>query len=831
MALSRYRKRRDFARTPEPTGAGEAPPGWMFVVQRHWARREHFDFRLELDGVLKSWAVPKGPSLNPEERRLAVHVEDHPIEYGDFEGVIPPQQYGAGTVLVWDTGVWIPEGDPRHGYEQGHLTFRLEGRRLRGRWHLVRSARGEEGKESWLLIKSRDEYATGEDLGKGDLPSALTGRTKGEIAQAPARLWTEEGEVVAAMGESAMPAEMAAQLATLVERSPEGSQWLFEIKLDGYRMLTRYQWGQAQLISRNGKVWTERFRRIAQAFRGLRIREGWFDGEVAVVLPDGTTNFQALQNALDEKSDARPVYFLFDLLWVDGEDLRERPLAERKARLKAVLEDSGPETRAVLRFTDHVEGEGDLFFEIACRNRLEGIMAKRADRPWRAGRGREWLKIKCLQRQEFVIGGYTDPKGGRFGFGALLLGLYEGDRLHFVGRVGTGFTEETLRGILARLKALEPSDSPFVDAPKSRGYHWVRPELVAEVAFSNWTDEGLLRQPAFQGLREDKPAREVVRESPAQAVAAEPVPPADHRRTFAGVRLSNPDKILYPGLGITKRDIALYYERIEAWIVPELAGRPLTLLRCPEGHHDCFFQKHANDTVPPEVHRITLPEKGKEAPYMMVDSLAGVMGLVQMGVLEIHVRGVRLEHMATPDRMVFDLDPGEGLPWGRVVEGAHLLRAELVGLGLIPFLRTTGGKGLHVVVPLTLSHDWQTVKSFSKAVAQRLARSHRDLFTASVSLAARPGKVYVDYVRNSRGATAVASYSTRARPGAPVATPLEWDELVGEEQPVFTIRTLPIRLAAQELSPWADIESAARGITPAMWERLVGEPRRKGDGH
>ena len=832
--LQEYERRRDFARTPEPRGGRAAGVGARFVIQKHAARRLHYDLRLEMDGVLKSWAVPKGPSLDPDEKRLAVHVEDHPLDYADFEGVIPEKQYGAGAVMVWDAGTWEAVGDAQEGYRKGTLHFRLSGTRLRGEWVLARmhGIEAGENKENWLLLKVRDEYARpgadGEDV---HAVSVLSGRTLEEIARHPEFTWSEAGKARAEPppAPGRLPAMIRPQLATLVERPPEGSAWLHEIKFDGYRILCRIDHERVTLFSRNGKDWTARFGALARAVRTLPLRSGWLDGEVTVLLPDGRTSFGALQRALSEGRDGDLVYFLFDLLHADGEDLTHRPLRERKALLAGLLEHLGTAV-SPLRLAEHLEGSGRTVFEEACRLGLEGLVCKHGERGYVPGRSRDWLKVKCLTRQEFVIGGFSAPGGSRSGFGALLLGVYEGERFVYVGRVGTGFDERTLRELRARLDALVTPASPFANAvPKARSgknvVTFVQPVLVAEVAFVEWTADGVLRQPSFQGLREDKPPREVGREAPGPSAPAENMPAAPTQQTLrtriAGLRLSNPEKVLYPGVGLTKRDLALYYEAIADHILPDLAGRPLTLLRCPEGAHTpCFYQKHAHTGVPAGVREIVIPEKKGSGTYLAVDDLTGVIALVQMGVLEIHTWGAHADNPEAPDRLVFDIDPDEGMPWERVCEAVLELRTRLDALGLPAFLKTTGGKGMHVVVPLLRRHGWAVVKAFAHALARSVVQDAPRAYTTNPSKAARRGKVYLDYLRNSRGATAIANYSTRARPGAPVSVPLTWNEL-GTRSDAWRVDNLVQHLAQRPGDPWADYLAARAVITKKM-KAIVG---------
>ncbi|SCZ58134.1 DNA ligase D [Thiohalomonas denitrificans] len=834
MALEKYRHKRNFERTPEPGGeeaasAGEAP---LFVVQKHAARRLHYDFRLQVGVVMKSWAVPKGPSPNPDDRRLAVETEDHPLDYGDFEGVIPEGEYGAGAVMLWDRGRWQPEGDAETAWRRGHLSFRLEGEKLRGRWSLVRTG----GKESrnWLLIKSDDDEAGSHWSKAEENRSVVSGRSLEQIAESRDHLWHSESGGEALLPEiegrpEPLPATMEAQLARLTDTPPEGEQWLHEIKFDGYRILARLDAGKVRLISRNGKDWTDKFGPIARALADLPIQNAWLDGEICTLLPDGRTSFQGLQEALSRGHEEELVYFVFDLLYLDGLDLRDRALEKRKLDLNRLLDRVGSGA-SPLRYADHITGHGTIFHEQACSHGLEGTLAKRVDAPYRGGRGGNWRKIKCLLRQEFVVGGYTDPAGGRKGLGALLLGVYENGALRYVGRVGTGFTEAILQDLHERLRPLEQADPPFTTGlPRSsRSVHWVRPELIAEVQFAEWTREGILRTPSYQGLREDKPPTEVRREATERltpsstASAREEAPPRLLNDRIDGLKLSSPDKVLYPEQGLTKRDLAHYYQAVSDRILPWLAGRPLTLLRCPEGHHkECFFQKHAEGTIPKAIRRVMIPEKtGKEA-YLFVDDLEGLIGLVQMGVLEIHTWGARTDRTEAPDRVIFDLDPDAGLDWGAVVDAALAVRSRLRELGLESFLTTTGGKGLHVVMPLMRRHGWKEVKAFAKAVAEDLVNDAPRRYTASPSKRARQGKLFIDYLRNSRGATAITPYGTRARAGAPVATPIAWDELTLDlRADQWNVHNISERLTNLEEDPWKTYRSVHQSITVAVRRQL-----------
>lgn len=914
MGLQEYKRKRNFSVTPEPAGKVHAAAGNSFVIQKHAATRLHYDFRLEMDGVLKSWAVPKGPSLDPGEKRLAVHVEDHPLEYGDFEGIIPKGEYGGGTVLLWDRGTWEPVEDPVKGYKKGHLHFRLDGEKLHGGWHLVRLHGRQAGddKQNWLLFKENDDKAvpgSGEAVVQEYPASVATGRTIEEIAADPDRVWRSNRDEKIDKRAAKAPAKAKAkavktkaaqearppaaspvdpskvrgarkgrltgaiepQLATLVDEAPRGEDWIHELKLDGYRVLCEARDGKAHIWTRNGKDWTDRFTPVAEAVAQLPVRAALLDGEVAVLEPDGTTSFQALQNALTESRDRELVYFAFDLLHLDGYDLRGATLLDRKEALAGVLSGN---TSPTIRYSDHVQGSGEAFYQQACRLSLEGIISKRADRPYSSGRGKDWLKVKCLKRQEFVIVGFTDPEGSRTGFGALLLGVHNDGKLVFAGKVGTGFNDQVLRDLRKRLGRIERKTPAFANPPRgaeARRSHWVEPELVAEVAFTEWTREGILRHPAFQGLREDKPAADVVREvpestgkatkgakkgakkmiasaeTPKKASAAKkavakagkkpaqrpagPKPPvhslsagAEKAIEFSGVKLSNPDKVLFPEQGVTKRDLALYYERIADWILPRIGDRPLTLVRCPEGRaKQCFYQKHVNEHFPKTVRRIQVEEEGDE-PYGLIDSVEGLISLVQVGVLEMHIWGSTRKDIEKPDYVVFDLDPDEGLAWERVVEGALLLRDRLADLGLRSFLKTTGGKGLHVCVPLIRRAGWDEVKAFTKAVSESVVAEDPKRYTSKLPKASRKGKIFIDYLRNGRGATSICAYSTRARAGAPVSTPLFWDEIESGQDvhgDHFNVRNVPERLESLRADPWEEFSKIRQSITASM-KKAVG---------
>ncbi|HET9229094.1 MAG TPA: DNA ligase D, partial [Thermoanaerobaculia bacterium] len=830
--LQEYKRKRDFKKTPEPAGEVAKAKGSSFVIQKHAASRLHYDFRLEMEGVLRSWAVPKGPSLDPEEKRLAVHVEDHPLDYGDFEGIIPKGEYGGGTVLLWDRGTWYPDGDPVKAYKKGHIKFRLEGEKLHGGWHLVKLRGRDEDKENWLLFKENDETAV---PGSGDAvveqypKSVSTGLTLEEIAANPGRVWTSKTpDPPSGARKAKLPSKVAPQLATLVSDPPSGDEWVHELKFDGYRVLCELKDGKVRILTRNGKDWTDRFGPVAEAIAGLPAKEALLDGEVAVLLPNGTTSFQALQNALGGgKGDL--VFFAFDLLHLDGYDLRPLPLLQRKEALAALAPKSG-----TIRMSDHVLGSGDAFYRHACDFGLEGIISKRGDQPYRSGRGKDWVKVKCLKRQEMVVVGFTDPEGSRSGFGALHLGVNEGGDLVYAGKVGTGFNTKTLTDLRKKLGKLERKTPAFKNPPRgaeARKSHWVEPKLVAEVAFTEWTEDGLLRHPTFQGLREDKTPDEVVREVEKKTPVKKKgkTPPLGPERDLegitevAGVKLSNPDRVFYPDLKLTKRELVLFYERIEAWILPHIENRPLTMVRCPSGYNkQCFYQKHVGDQFPKTIKRIEVEEGPDAEPYGALNSLTGLISLVQMGVLEFHIWGAHIDEVEKPDYIVFDLDPDEGLSWERVVEGTIEVRDKLERLGLRSWLKTTGGKGLHVCVPVTRRADWDEVKAFTKAVVESIVADAPGRYTSKITKASRKGKIFIDYLRNGRGATSICAYSTRARAGAPVSTPLFWEELeTGVRANTFNVRNLPERLESLQADPWADFLKERQSITAAM-KKAVG---------
>jgi bifunctional non-homologous end joining protein LigD len=846
MPLEKYREKRNFGATPEPRGRRTTKARGRplsFVIQKHAARNLHYDFRLELDGVLKSWAVPKGPSLDPADKRLAMHVEDHPIEYGGFEGIIPEQQYGGGTVMLWDRGTWTPLGDPQADYAKGHLKFELDGEKLHGAWDLIRTRGGKYGgdqKEAWLLIKEKDAYAkdkSARPIVDAAPDSVASGRSLAQIAKARKHMWQSElsvkqnvkaGAVSPANAGKrvALPALVTPALCTLVEAPPDGNEWLHEIKYDGYRMVARIERGKARLYSRNGKEWTAVLRSVAAALGALPVKSAWIDGEVCALDSEGRTSFQALQNALATPGAAL-TFFAFDLLYRDGYDLRSLALTERKRLLREAV----GEGSKVIRIGPEVAGGGADFFRQVCKLGLEGAVSKRIDSRYVEGkRTRDWLKVKCLQRQEMVIGGYTEPQGARKGFGALLLGVYEDGKLRYAGKVGTGFDARTLATMYPLLVQRERKDPPFVNPPRgyeAKGAHWIEPDLVGAVAFTEWSNDGALRHPSFQGLRADKKAQEVVREQPMHREATSSSPKrAPNKKataepvTVAGIALSNPDKPYFPEAGLTKRDIAEHYEFVSSFILPHIAKRPLALVRCPEGWTgQCFYQKHADRAVNAAVTRVEVPEGGGTATYFAAGTAKALAALVQWGVIELHPWGSRQPRLDRPDQLIFDFDPDEGQDWKQLTTAVELLRTLLQEIGLRGFLKTTGGKGLHVVVPMR-PLSWDDAKGFSRAVAEFMAATFPDRYTATASKAKRKGKIFLDYLRNAEGATAIAPYAVRARKNAPVATPIDWKELATDVRfDYFNVRNIRERLARGH-DPWADFMATRQSVTKAAAERV-----------
>ena len=865
-SLARYQQKRDFKKTPEPAGKQVQRRGALrFVIQRHEATRLHYDFRLELDGVLKSWAVPKGPSLDPSDRRLAVHVEDHPVAYGSFEGVIPDGEYGGGSVVLWDRGRWFPEGDADAGYRKGHLRFRLEGEKCRGEYSLVRmhGRRGGDAKyDNWLLIKGADDEASedGEALVRDRPESVETGRVNAEVA--------EQAAPVERLGQAALPDSLAPELATLVDEVPRGDAWLHEVKYDGYRLIARVEGGACTLWTRTGLDWSARFPWLRAALaKRLGADSALLDGELVHLGADGVTRFGALQQALAEGSDAGLAYYVFDLLHLRGLDLRRVPLEARKQALAELLPAEARPGR--VRYSEHILGQGEPLFTRACRLGLEGVISKRRDAAYRSGRHRDWLKVKCGRRQEVVVGGFTAARSGARQVGALLVGVYDdAGKLVYAGKVGSGFDERGATRLRARLDQLATARRPFAESPPESGRAtFVRPELVVEVSFSDWTGDGRMRHPVFVGVREDRQPLDVRREraTPVEQVEAAAKPAKKAGKTMAkkataravtakstatkssatkrvkttakssarrdaasealvmGVQISHPDRVLYPADGIDKRAVAEYYAATAEWMLPWVQGRPVSVVRCPESIDEPgFFQKHVHHEPPAGVGLAPLDEGAQ--PFIFIKDERGLVGLAQVGVLELHVWGSTARRPDAPDRVVFDLDPHEAVPWARVKETAAAVRERLEALGLASYLKTTGGKGLHVVVPLAAGkQDWAQVKGFSKAVALEFVRAAPELFIATAGKADRKGKIFLDYLRNGRGATSVAPYSLRARPGAPVSVPIRWDELARlPSSAKYTLKNLATRLRRLEADPWAEMLRPTRQFLRATVLRAVG---------
>ncbi len=939
--LETYRKKRRFAETPEPSGAERtrraqkaasrgAGPALSYLIQEHHARRLHYDFRLELDGTLKSWAVPKGPCLDPSVKRLAVHVEDHPVEYGTFEGEIPPGSYGAGTVIVWDRGTWEPAGgveQARKAYAAGKLKFTLHGKKLHGGWALVRTGmRGSGDKEQWLLIKERDDEARpgsafdviaerpGSALSDGDSAARKPGKAGKRAANGAAAKGSRKSDLpvhahAAHAGRSGyghpdivatrttqslrklavspsiegavkarLPESLKPQLATLVDDVPSDDDWSYEIKFDGYRALIRIDHGAAKpvrVLTRSGLDWTAKFKRQAQALAALNVETAWIDGEAVVLDEHGVPSFQALQNAFDANRPQDIVFFVFDLPYLNGYDLRGVPLVQRRALLRALLADFDDDT---VRFSEDFALDAHDLLHSACEMALEGIVGKRSDSRYTSTRSGAWIKLRCRRRQEFVIGGYSEPAGSRSGFGALLLGVFDArGKLHYAGRVGTGFDAAALRAIKRELDALETERSPFAALPTERSrtkVHWVRPELVAECHFSEWTNERIVRQASFISLRRDKPAREIVQEAPhradevrtegatAGASAQEgdgqaqrggtrkfapskkaakvtndekkgkPVrdPNQLHEKlreaikegdTVSGVRISHPARVIDASIEFSKQDLVRYFERIAPWLLPHVKGRPVALVRAPGGiGGELFFQKHSSRLAIPHITQHEGLDPG-HPPLLTIDSAQALVGVAQMGTVEVHTWNALATNIEKPDRIVFDLDPDPSLGWERMIEAAQLTRDLLAELGLQSWCKTSGGKGLHVVVPLARHAGWEDVKAFAQAAAQHMAATLPDRFSAKMGAQNRRGRIFVDYLRNNRGSSTVAAFSPRARPGMGVSVPLAWDELADTTSGAqWTVENVHERLRSLGADPWGDYAAVKQRITNGMRERL-----------
>ena len=867
--LARYREMRDFRVTSEPAGSGDSAAGkeaLPFVIQKHAATRLHYDFRLGWNGVLKSWAVTKGPSYVPSDKRLAVQVEDHPMEYGGFEGIIPKGQYGGGTVMLWDHGTWEPHVDVEEGLRNGSLKFALHGEKMKGNWALVRMGgrAANESKPNWLLIKEHD----GEERTADAVPiieeapdSVLSGRSMDAIALDKDRTWqsnrsqpgvtavatagngagsaakaasTEAGKkhnwlrALSRAPKEALPSFISPQLASLAKAPPVGESWLHELKLDGYRIEARLDRNKSavQLLTRTGLDWTHRMKSVAAAVLELPVETALLDGEVVVLDSDGTTSFAKLQAAFQEGAQHALTYFVFDVLHLNGHNLRNLPLLERKKLLTELF--SSSDGAGTMRLSEHIAGDAGEIFAKACKLGAEGIISKLGDCKYAPGRGSSWLKLKCGQEQEFVIGGFTLPSNGAYGVGALLLGYHRDDKLIYAGRTGTGFTQKTHQMLRDKLEKLRRATSPFGKLPTgiTRGAIWVKPELVAQVAFSTWTADNLVRQAAFKGLREDKPAETVVREEarsvPREDRGGEPevketlgapaaARPGRHAASSTDelpVRLTHPDKVLDGASGITKRDLARYYATVAEAMLPHISNRPLTLVRCPEGSgKQCFYQKHKTGMLGANFGSIEIVDKksGKPEPYITLSTREAIVGLAQISVLELHPWGSCNDALEQPDRIIFDLDPDEVIGWETLASSALEIRKRLKALGLQSFVKSTGGKGLHVVIPIRAEHEWPAVKQFAHDFVLGMEKDKPSLFLTKMTKAARKGKIYLDYLRNERGSTAVAPYSPRARAGLPIAMPLSWKELNAPKFPRFTMSDFPEWKQRLARDPWKDM--------------------------
>jgi bifunctional non-homologous end joining protein LigD len=878
--LERYRSMRDFSKTAEPSGQDGGKTGGKhaasaveteslpYVIQKHAATRLHYDFRLGLHGVLKSWAVTKGPSYVPGDKRLAVQVEDHPMDYGGFEGAIPKGQYGGGTVMLWDEGTWEPVGDADEALAKGNLKFILHGKKLKGKWVLVRMggrAAKDAAKPNWLLIKEHDEYeqtAQDEPIIEKEPNSVLTHRDIETIAREGDHVWqsnraeTSSPEKQPAAvpfapadlpgKKEALPAFIAPQLASEAAAPPVGKHWFHELKLDGYRIQAHIdKSGKVRLFTRSGLDWTHRMPLVVRELGRLKVESAILDGEVVVLSPDGQSSFAQLQAAFDEGASHPLTYFVFDLLHLNGHNLRHEPLAERKQILAQML-DSLAE-HEVIRYGQHIETEGAPIFAEACKLGAEGIVSKRSDSTYSSGRSKSWLKIKCDRRQEFVIGGFTKPANGTDGIGALVLGYYEGKKLIYAGRTGTGFTQANGRKLRKQLEEMRQSKMPFVDVPPAaaKGALWVQPELVAEVQFSTWTADNLVRQASFKGLREDKKASEVHREAPDPSLSpgkasdasdvepatashkagkrkreAAPEPAAKAAPTKLGFRVTHPDKVVDPQTGVTKQALIDYYLAVALRMVPHVSGRPLSLVRCPNGAgQKCFYQKQLGPGMPPGIEGVEIPRaKANETEtYVTVHSAEGLAGLAQMNVLEIHPWGSTNTDLEHPNRIIFDLDPDEAVSWSTLCESAFEVQARLKKLGLQSFVKTTGGKGLHVVAPIRPTLDWERVKAFTHVFSEQMEQDNGKLYISKMTKAARKNKIFVDYLRNDREATAVAPYSSRARLGMAAALPLEWSELKGSKAPKFLIAEFADWSERLRKDPWKAMLSSEQEIPPGLF--------------
>ncbi|NMZ82648.1 DNA ligase D [Pseudomonas mandelii] len=858
--LDDYNRMRDFSATSEPAAKRSGKKtakdhALQFCIQKHDASRLHYDFRLELDGALKSWAVPKGPSLDPKVKRLAVHVEDHPIDYATFEGSIPEGHYGAGDVIVWDRGVWIPQEDPAKAYAKGKLKFELQGEKLGGLWNLVRTHMP--GKqEQWFLIKHQDSAAKPEsdyDVVAAEPDSVLSDRTivpkkaktvaKPKPVKKPARKVAAKQQSAQLTGahKARLPDQLKPELATLVEKAPPG-EWSYEIKFDGYRIMARIDHDEVKLFTRNGHDWTHKLPKQAEALAALGLESAWLDGEMVVANEQGVPDFQALQNAFESNRSGNILYYLFDMPYLNGVDLREVPVEERRVALATVLK---PNKDPLLRFSDAFGEEPEALLNSACQMQMEGLIGKRLGSPYVSRRSSDWIKLKCKHRQEFVVVGFTDPKGARNAFGALLLGLHDRDsgELRYAGKVGTGFNETTLKHIYEQLKPLQVKKPAVVNPPTgfdAKGVHWLKPVLLAEVAFAEMTKDGSVRHAVFHGLRDDKPAEDIIEER-AKAVkaqtsrksAADKPATATKKKTAKAapapsqvglgdgkVRITHPDRVIDASSGTTKVQLAEYYASVAEWILPELKDRPVALVRAPDGiAGELFFQKNAERLAIPGI--TTLDKDVTGQPVMIINNAEALIGAVQMSTVELHTWNATTENLDKPDRFVLDLDPDPALPWKSMVEATQLTLSVLDELGLKAFLKTSGGKGIHLVVPLTRKHGWDEVKDFSHAIVSHMAKLLPERFSAVSGPKNRVGRIFIDYLRNGLGATTICAYAARTREGLPVSVPIfreEVAELKGGNQ--WNIHNVQERLAEVGDQPWADLKKTRQTITADMRRRV-----------
>ena len=814
-ALKTYQAKRNFAITPEPAGGGEvAGEVLSFVVQKHWASRLHYDFRLEVGGTMKSWAVPKGPSYDTKDKRMAVQVEDHPIAYSSFEGTIPARQYGAGKVIIWDQGSWQAQPatpDPAKALVDGNLKFTLFGHKLQGNWVLVRMKGKGEKQPAWLLIKEKDQFArpASEFSVVDELPDSVKGKPMPKQARATPQ---------PAPPKAALPEKLSPQLATLADGPPpDARQWIFELKFDGYRILARCDGKHVALITRNGKDWTHKLSGLQQALQELGLPPGWYDGEIIVNNEQGQPDFGALQLAFDEDATSQIVYYLFDVPYFDGHDLRSQPVEARRALLEQLL--ASLSASPLVRFSAELDAAPQKIVAAACKLGLEGVIGKRRGSQYVTRRSSDWIKLKCGQRQEFVIGGYTEPQGARVGISSLLLGVYDGQgALRYAGKVGSGFDRQGLLDLRRRLDALRTETSPF--AGKAGGVRqsiWVQPRLVAEVAFAQWTSGGAVRHAVFQGLRSDKQARAVVRERAGKIDQEKTVQSPMKSSLPASFKVSHAERVIDQESGTTKIDLVRYYALVSKLMLVHLRGRPVSLVRAPSGvGGELFFQKHADTSKMPGLKQLSPDLDPDHPPMLEVATAQGLLSAAQWNVVEFHTQNALASAYGTPNRLVFDLDPGKGVGWPAIQEAAVLLRAFLTELGLSAWLKTSGGKGLHVVVPIRPQYDWDTVKAFSQAIVTHMAELIPQRFVLKSGPAKRVGKIYIDYLRNGRGATTVCGWSARTRSGLGISVPLAWEELdklkAGDAWNVSNVHS---RLDVGN-TPWDGYARSAKGLDKAM---------------